>query len=173
MTGCQKAEKTGHVEIVDLTGTISEDTLFPARYKSVNEDFVIVFSNTDVPIRQYGDAENQYIILVTPNNVFVLRDAYSDSHLNEVASKLANSIKGLDNEEAVMPIIKEMDDIIMHENYKAIGVFVGLMIFAGVFTILYLISDGFDGGYSSSSTSYYYFGSRSRGSYGHGGVAHR
>lgn len=172
LTGCQKAEKTGRVEIVDLTHTITEESLFPARYKSVSEDFVVVFSDTDVPIRQYGDAENQYIILVTPLEVVVLRDSVKDSRLNDIAAEVANSIKGMSNDETVMPLIKTMENILVTEKYEAIAVIGFFIIFAALFTVLYLLAGGDEYGYGGHSTYCYYRGG-SRASYGGGGSSHR
>jgi hypothetical protein len=171
MTGCQRTEKTGYAEIIDLTGEISEETLFPARYKSISEDIVIVFSDADVPVRQYGDAERQYIILVTPLQVVVIRDSYEDSRLNRVASEIANSIKGMNNEEAVMVIIKTMDDIITTDRYESIAVVGLFIVFAALFTGLYLFAGGDDYGHRHSTYCVYRGGSRA--SYGCGGSSHR
>lgn len=172
LTGCQSTEKTGHAKIIDLTGEITNFTAIYGESIDIAEDIVIVFSNTDVPVRQYGNAEEQYIILVTPTNVLVLRDSYKDSRLNKVAAELANSIKGMSNEEAVITLIKTIDDIITSDLSEAISV-VGLaIIFAALFTALYLFVAGDDYVYRGHS-NYYVFRGGSRASYGGGGSSHR
>lgn len=107
LTGCSEnvnpISKKGKVKVYDYTESISAETIATAESISVCEDVTIVFADEYIASRHLG---NNWVIVVMPTEITVHHSFYNDETCESMGNTVAKASRGLNNEEALLPIVK-------------------------------------------------------------------
>ena len=178
MVGCTD-QKDGKVRIVDLEGTIKQEIIEEVEGIATTEDLVVVFSEKDVPVRQYAFDDDTFIILVMPAELLVLNEKASDTECKAIFDAVVTKIAGLENHEAVRVLVEAADEEMIHLSMIATWEMIKFVSLAAVISWMLIIAtregwfDSFGSGYGNtfvyvsrgSRSSGFTSGSRSGGSF--------